>query len=151
MTDVSHKYGGLYAKDKNRKICNKMFYKKTVDTRSLRNNHLNFRLFIDRTESGYLYKDHIRLTYQIISHWKTETFYAFLFFSLNKFDHLTKVFHHFNHLIILLWLHLSPKTPTSHPFKQLPFTWWHCSALLQLPQVLLHPGPYFMLLHSWWK
>ena len=44
--------------------------------------------------------------------------------------------------------HLSPNTPTSHPFRQVPFTWWHCSPLLQLPQVWPHSSPYILLLHA---
>ena len=58
------------------------------------------------------------------------------------------MFHYFRKCIILPWSHLSPDTPKSHPFKQLPFTWWHGSPLLQLPHVWLHSRPYLLLLHS---
>lgn len=43
---------------------------------------------------------------------------------------------------------MTPYTPLSHPFGQLPLTWLHCFLSLQCPHVVLHSNPYVLFTHS---
>lgn len=40
------------------------------------------------------------------------------------------------------FVHSKPWYPLSQPFKHVPFIWWHCSDLKQLPQGTLQLSPY---------
>ena len=70
------------------------------------------------------------------------------YMSMEIIHHYHHDFHKRNKMLRLPLSHLSPYTPTSQPFKQLPFTWLHCSPLLQLPQVWLQLRPYVNCSHS---
>ena len=53
-----------------------------------------------------------------------------------------------NHKFNEPWWHIIPFLPLSHPLRQLPFTWWHCSPCIHFPQISVHPKPYVLFLHS---
>ena len=45
-------------------------------------------------------------------------------------------------------IHLGPMKQSSHPFKHVPFVWWHCSPPAHTPQGSLHSWPNIPLEHS---
>ena len=46
------------------------------------------------------------------------------------------------------WLHFTPFLPLSHPSRQLPLMWWHCSPCIHFPQFSVHFKPYVLFWHS---
>ena len=43
---------------------------------------------------------------------------------------------------------MTPYIPLSHPLRQLPFTWSHCSLYLHFGQSFVHSKPYVLSAHS---